>query len=173
MARKRLWIHSQRSPSSLPLLPNSLSLSLPLSLPHPDPDSGSDFKLDAFNSPCETLTTHYGVGGYNGDGDITKPENQSEFRRYVMEGTEGRGVHFVMADGVSVVSLSVCVCGWSVVNLFQGISVEGQENIQELLLKQLVLCQYLTTLHILRPGLCEREGGREGGGEGGRERERE
>ena len=34
----------------------------------------------------------------------------------------------------------------------QGISVEGQENIQELLTKQLVLCQYLCALMILRTG---------------------
>jgi cap1 methyltransferase len=97
-----------------------------------DPADGSDFKLDAFTSPCETFDPHYGVGGYNGDGDITRPDNQSEFRNYVIENTEGKGVHFVMADG--------------------GISVEGEENKQELLLKQLVLCQYATSLSILRPG---------------------
>lgn len=35
---------------------------------------------------------------------------------------------------------------------FQGFSVEGQENIQEILSKQLYLCQFLTALSILRPG---------------------
>ncbi len=35
---------------------------------------------------------------------------------------------------------------------FQGFSVEGQENIQEVLSKQLYLCQFLTALSILRPG---------------------
>ena len=34
----------------------------------------------------------------------------------------------------------------------QGISVEGQENIQEILTKQLVLCQYICALSILRTG---------------------
>lgn len=34
----------------------------------------------------------------------------------------------------------------------QGISVEGQENIQEILTKQLVLCQYLCALSILCKG---------------------
>ena len=31
--------------------------------------------------------------------------------------------------------------------------MEGQENIQEILTKQLVLCQYMCALAILRPGL--------------------
>ncbi len=35
----------------------------------------------------------------------------------------------------------------------QGISVEGQENIQELLTKQLVLCQYTCALSILATGM--------------------
>lgn len=37
-------------------------------------------------------------------------------------------------------------------HFLQGISVEGQENIQEILTKQLVLCQYLCALSILRKG---------------------
>ena len=41
-----------------------------------------------------------GVGGYDGDGDITKPDNLVAFQDYVLEQTEGRGVHFVMGDGV-------------------------------------------------------------------------
>ena len=41
-----------------------------------------------------------GKGGYDGDGDITNPENVTEFRDYVLSCT-GQGVHFVMADGVS------------------------------------------------------------------------
>ena len=81
--------------------------SLSPSPPPPDPNSGSDFKLDSFNSPCETFDPHYGVGGYEGDGDITNPANQSEFRDYVMENTEGQGVHFVMADGVSKTTLEL------------------------------------------------------------------
>lgn len=98
-----------------------------------DPDSASDFKLDKFlSAPCESFDPHYGKGGYDGDGDITEPNNVEEFKNYVLTCTEGRGVHFVMADG--------------------GISVEGQENIQELLTKQLVLCQYMCALAILRKG---------------------
>ena len=42
------------------------------------------------------------------------------------------GVHFMMADG--------------------GFSVEGEENIQEILSKQLYLCQFLVALSIVRNG---------------------
>jgi len=44
-----------------------------------------------------------GVGGFDGDGDITKPDNLLEFKDYVLSCTENQGVHFVMADGVSFV----------------------------------------------------------------------
>ncbi|TKS75632.1 Cap-specific mRNA (nucleoside-2'-O-)-methyltransferase 1 [Collichthys lucidus] len=74
--------------------------------------------------PCE--------GGVDGDGDITRPENITAFRNFVMESTEKRGLHFLMADG--------------------GFSVEGQENIQEILSKQLLLCQFLTAISTLRTG---------------------
>ena len=36
--------------------------------------------------------------------------------------------------------------------MFQGFSVEGQENIQEILSKQLYLCQFLVAISIIRPG---------------------
>ena len=42
-----------------------------------------------------------GVGGYDGDGDIFREDNLIEFRKFVLESTNNRGVHFVMADGVS------------------------------------------------------------------------
>ena len=42
------------------------------------------------------------------------------------------GLHFVMGDG--------------------GISVAGQENIQEILTKQLLLCQFACALSVLRQG---------------------
>lgn len=41
-----------------------------------------------------------GVGGAEGDGDIFNPDNQAAFIQFVKDSTEGRGVHFVMADGV-------------------------------------------------------------------------
>ncbi|CAG2235351.1 CMTR1 [Mytilus edulis] len=72
------------------------------------------------------------VGGAEGDGDIFNPDNQAAFIQFVKENTDGKGVHFVMADG--------------------GFSVEGQENIQEILSKQLYLCQFLVAISILRTG---------------------
>lgn len=41
-----------------------------------------------------------GEGGVDGDGDITRPENMTAFRNFVLESTEKRGLHFLMADGV-------------------------------------------------------------------------
>uniref|UniRef100_A0A4W3GEU1 Cap-specific mRNA (nucleoside-2'-O-)-methyltransferase 1 n=1 Tax=Callorhinchus milii TaxID=7868 RepID=A0A4W3GEU1_CALMI len=98
-----------------------------------------DFKLeDFFAASSEMFEPYYGEGGVDGDGDITRPENISEFRRFVLENTERKGVHFIMADG--------------------GFSVEGRENLQEILCKQLLLCQFLVALSILRTGgnfLCK------------------
>ncbi|XP_063429042.1 cap-specific mRNA (nucleoside-2'-O-)-methyltransferase 1-like [Mytilus trossulus] len=92
-----------------------------------------DFKLeDFFAGPAEMFEPYYGVGGAEGDGDIFNPDNQAAFIQFVKENTDGKGVHFVMADG--------------------GFSVEGQENIQEILSKQLYLCQFLVAISILRTG---------------------
>ena len=95
-------------------------------------NTGHDFKMDDFYAgPPESFEPHYGVNGVNGDGNVFSSENIREFRRFVMENTGGKGVHFMMADG--------------------GFSVEGQENIQEILSKQLYLCQFLVALSIIRP----------------------
>lgn len=93
----------------------------------------NDFKLeDFFAGPSEMFEPHYGVGGVEGDGDIFRPENQEAFFNFVLHSTDGKGLHFVMADG--------------------GFSVEGQENIQEILSKQLYLCQFLVAVSVLRVG---------------------
>lgn len=92
-----------------------------------------DFKLeDFFAAPSELFEPYYGEGGVDGDGDITRPENITAFRNFVLESTEKRGLHFLMADG--------------------GFSVEGQENLQEILSKQLLLCQFLTAISTVRTG---------------------
>ncbi|TNM94708.1 hypothetical protein fugu_017467 [Takifugu bimaculatus] len=92
-----------------------------------------DFKLeDFYAAPSELFEPYYGEGGVDGDGDITRPENITAFRNFVLENTDKRGLHCLMADG--------------------GFSVEGQENIQEILSKQLLLCQFLTALSTLRTG---------------------
>ncbi|XP_038074653.1 cap-specific mRNA (nucleoside-2'-O-)-methyltransferase 1-like [Patiria miniata] len=93
----------------------------------------NDFKLEEFFAASpEYFEPHYGVNGANGDGDIMSSDNQIEFRKFVFENTDNKGVHFVMGDG--------------------GFSVAGQENIQEILSKQLLLCQLLVALSVLRPG---------------------
>uniref|UniRef100_A0A8D2J2X9 Cap-specific mRNA (nucleoside-2'-O-)-methyltransferase 1 n=1 Tax=Varanus komodoensis TaxID=61221 RepID=A0A8D2J2X9_VARKO len=56
----------------------------------------------------------------------------SELFEPYYDNTDRKGVHFLMADG--------------------GFSVEGQENIQEILSKQLLLCQFLTGLSVIRTG---------------------
>lgn len=93
----------------------------------------NDFKLeDFFAGPPEMFEPHYGDGEMEGDGDIFNPVNQAAFTQFVIKNTDDLGVHLVMADG--------------------GFSVEGQENIQEILSKQLYLCQFLVAVSVLRPG---------------------
>ncbi|XP_014250281.1 cap-specific mRNA (nucleoside-2'-O-)-methyltransferase 1 isoform X2 [Cimex lectularius] len=89
----------------------------------------NDFDLSKFYAGCPlTFEPYYGV---KGDGDIYNPGNITSLTEFVMDVTDNKGVHFMMADG--------------------GFSVEGQENIQELLSKQLYLCQCLVALSIVRP----------------------
>uniref|UniRef100_A0A8C5L309 Cap-specific mRNA (nucleoside-2'-O-)-methyltransferase 1 n=1 Tax=Jaculus jaculus TaxID=51337 RepID=A0A8C5L309_JACJA len=99
----------------------------------------NDFKLeDFYSASSELFEPYYGEGGIDGDGDITRPENINAFRNFVLDNTDRKGVHFLMADG--------------------GFSVEGQENLQEILSKQLLLCQFLMALSVLRTGghfLCK------------------
>ncbi|CAB3366609.1 Hypothetical predicted protein [Cloeon dipterum] len=91
---------------------------------------GSDFKLEEFYAAsAETFEPCYGK---DGDGDIYKPANIRHFKEHVLAKTDGKGVHFTMADG--------------------GFSVKGQENIQEILSHRLYLCQCLVALSITRPG---------------------
>ncbi|XP_017870136.1 PREDICTED: cap-specific mRNA (nucleoside-2'-O-)-methyltransferase 1 [Drosophila arizonae] len=89
----------------------------------------NDFKLEKFFAASpESFDTFYGV---KDDGDIFNTSNQNSLNDYIRKHTP-QGVHFAMADG--------------------GFSVEGQENIQEILSKQLYLCQFNTALKILRVG---------------------
>ncbi|XP_053669222.1 cap-specific mRNA (nucleoside-2'-O-)-methyltransferase 1-like [Anopheles marshallii] len=87
-----------------------------------------DFRLDDFTAGSpETFDAYYGP---KEDGNIFDPANIEGFSDYVMTQTE-TGVHLMMADG--------------------GFSVEGQENQQEILSKQLYLCQMIVALAIVRP----------------------
>jgi cap1 methyltransferase len=87
----------------------------------------NDFKLDEFYAgSAETFDPYYGI---NEDGNVFDPENIESLTNYVLQQTES-GVFFMMADG--------------------GFSVEGRENVQEILSKQLYLCQCLVALSIVR-----------------------
>lgn len=89
--------------------------------------SENDFKLHEFLAGHpETFDPFYGI---KGNGDVYDPENITSLTDYVLRQT-GTGVHFMMSDG--------------------GFSVEGEENIQEILSKQLYLCQCLVALSIVR-----------------------
>ena len=48
--------------------------------------------------------------------------------------------------------IRMCVCRRLLPQSPQGISVEGEENMQEILTKQLVMCQFACALSILRRG---------------------
>ncbi|CAB3220736.1 unnamed protein product [Arctia plantaginis] len=92
--------------------------------------SSNDFKLCDFHAGSpETFNPYYGI---NEDGNIFDPANLTSLKEHVLKQTDDLGVHFLMADG--------------------GFSVEGQENIQEILSKQLYLCQCLAALMLVRPG---------------------
>lgn len=87
----------------------------------------NDFKLDKFFAASpESFDPFYGD---KDDGNIFDESNQDSLNDYIRKHVP-EGVHFAMADG--------------------GFSVEGQENIQEILSKQLYLCQFVTALKILR-----------------------
>lgn len=88
----------------------------------------NDFKLcDFFAGNSETFDPYYGC---NEDGNVFDPDNIKSLAKYVLSQTQDQGVHFMMADG--------------------GFSVEGQENVQEILSKQLYLCQCIVALAIVR-----------------------
>lgn len=57
---------------------------------------------------CESCVLP-GEGGIDGDGDITRPENVTAFRNFVLDNTDRKGVHFLMADGVGdLLSIGLC-----------------------------------------------------------------
>ena len=46
---------------------------------------------DFYAGSPEGFEPFYGVGGVEGDGDVFKPENVKELRRFVLENTGGKG----------------------------------------------------------------------------------
>jgi len=91
----------------------------------------NDFKTQNFNccAPPHSFKAYYGV---DGTGDVTNSENLRDYARHVWTETHGQGLHVMLADG--------------------GFSVAGKENYQELLSRQLVLCQFAAAIATLREG---------------------
>ncbi|KAF9431470.1 FtsJ methyltransferase domain-containing protein 2 [Entomortierella beljakovae] len=91
-----------------------------------------DFHLERFHKDTvvqETLKIFYGE---DGTGNLLKQENIDSFTDAVERDTKGLGVGLVSADG--------------------GVSVDGDEAVQETLLQRLILCQILTMFKILQKG---------------------
>eukprot|EP01088_Endostelium_zonatum_P005092 TRINITY_DN1652_c0_g1_i3.p1 TRINITY_DN1652_c0_g1~~TRINITY_DN1652_c0_g1_i3.p1 ORF type:complete len:640 (-),score=183.31 TRINITY_DN1652_c0_g1_i3:18-1937(-) len=93
-----------------------------------------DWKLEKFNEESrvvgnkELFNPCYGV---DGDGNILKTANIEHFaEQCIRESGDYKGVDLVTADG--------------------GAPFEGDENLQEEKMKQLILCQFLTPLFILK-----------------------
>jgi hypothetical protein len=92
-----------------------------------------DFQLDRFHKDTavqESLKVFYGK---DGTGDILKQDNIDAFANWVEQDTRGLGVGLVTADG--------------------GVSVDGDEAVQETLLQRLILCQILTMFMTLQKGM--------------------
>ena len=90
--------------------------------------NNEDFKLSKFNSnaPWDNFTPEYGPLN---NGDITCNENLVDFRKKVIS-VSMNGCHIVMADG--------------------GFDCYPDYNSQELLSRQLILCQFLCAMSILK-----------------------
>ncbi|KAI6244078.1 Cap-specific mRNA (nucleoside-2'-O-)-methyltransferase 1 [Aphelenchoides fujianensis] len=89
-----------------------------------------DFKLRQFRAGSSAFfETYYGV---QNDGDVTVPKNLDSLAEFVKKRTNGQGCHLVMCDG--------------------GFSVQGKEEIQEILSKRLYLCQFIVGLSLCRVG---------------------
>jgi cap1 methyltransferase len=92
---------------------------------------GLDFKLPAFimEAPCDTFYPYYGT---DGRGDIYVSASLREFQQVVSEQTNGKMLHFLSGDG--------------------GADYSVDQNSQEVILKQLLLCQTIAGMLTLRKG---------------------
>ncbi|KAK9891380.1 hypothetical protein WA026_014623 [Henosepilachna vigintioctopunctata] len=87
-----------------------------------------DFRLNT--SCCISPHSFQAFYGSAGDGNVCNPENIKDFKEKVLFQTNGLGVHFMTSDG--------------------GFCVDGEENNQEVLSKNIYLCQCLVALEIVR-----------------------
>lgn len=58
----------------------------------------NDFKL--YQSCCASPVTFQAFYGAENDGNVCNPANIDDFKERVLHETEGKGVHFMMSDGV-------------------------------------------------------------------------
>jgi cap1 methyltransferase len=91
----------------------------------------NDFQLNKFHpdAPTANFTPYYGV---DKTGNIYLSENVRAFAAEVANATGNKGLALVTADG--------------------GFNVDGEENFQEVKVRQLVMCQFLTALTLLKQG---------------------
>ncbi|KAG9073349.1 FtsJ methyltransferase domain-containing protein 2 [Linnemannia hyalina] len=91
-----------------------------------------DFQTEKFHRDAAVQDNLRIFYGRDGTGDILNQENIDAFAALVDQQTNGLGVGLVSADG--------------------GISVDGDEAVQETLLQRLILCQILTMFMTLQKG---------------------
>lgn len=91
-----------------------------------------DFQTEKFHRDAAVQDNLRIFYGRDGTGDILNQENIDAFAALVEQQTNGLGVGLVSADG--------------------GISVDGDEAVQETLLQRLILCQILTMFMTLQKG---------------------
>ncbi|KAF8931084.1 FtsJ methyltransferase domain-containing protein 2 [Haplosporangium gracile] len=91
-----------------------------------------DFQIEKFHKDAAVQDNLRIFYGRDGTGDILNQENIDAFAALVEQQTNNLGVGLVSADG--------------------GISVDGDEAVQETLLQRLILCQILTMFMTLQKG---------------------
>lgn len=72
----------------------------------------NDFKL--YTSCCASPVTFQAFYGVGNDGNVFNPANIADFKEKVLHETEGKGVHFMMSDGVLTFfnCLKFFLCYW-------------------------------------------------------------
>ena len=98
--------------------------------------------------------------GPDNSGNITKKENMQSFIDSVWKESKDKGLHLVLGDGGYDASRHPPRCYWAFLwnllscssLLFVRFSVVGDENRQEYLSRQLILCQIIVALATLRKG---------------------
>ncbi|CAH1979734.1 unnamed protein product [Acanthoscelides obtectus] len=87
----------------------------------------NNFRLH--ESTCASPVSFQAIYGKDDDGNVCSPDNIEDFRDRIKHETGGKGVHFLMADG--------------------GFSVDGNENLQEILSKNIYICQCVVALQVI------------------------